>query len=379
MKAAFRVQGVTVSVRRGKFKDRDGVVREHWIVDIVFSHSDGRVERVRKVSPVQTRKGSEEYERQTRAALLAGAYNKKEVPTLATFAKEFLKIYAEANNKPSEIASKERFLQKHLLPALGSKRLDEITVQDIERYKAAKGVSHNPKSVNNHLGVLRRLLGVAQEWGVVEAVPKIKAMKTRAPEVRWLNDDELEKLLAAAEEPWRTAMFVVARTGLRLGEMRALRWVDVDLVRAKLHVRQAAWLGEVGTPKSGKGREVPLSDEALQALKKHPRTLRGGYVFGGHQGALIDTDACQWAIHKVARSAGLGELGWHALRHTFASQLVTRGVHLPVVQRLLGHADIRTTMRYSHLAPCAMSDAVAVLDSPHGKTAAKQLALVKKQ
>lgn len=367
-----------MSVRRQKYRDRHGAEQEHWLVDVAFEHSDGRVERIRKVSPVQTRRGAEQYERDLRQSLLTGARQKeiKEVPTIARFADDFLETYAKGNNKPSEVHTKERLLRGHIVPALGRLRLDEITTRDIEEFKTAKLKTHSAKSVNNHLAVLGRLFAVAQEWGVIDKAPRVKSIKAKEPDMRWLTDDELAQLLAATEEPWRTVVLVAARTGLRQGELRALRWVDVDLRGGKLMVRQSAWTDQLGTPKGGRSREVPLSDEAIAALEAHPRHLHGGLVFGGNDGQMRMEDAWQWAIHKAVDAAKLGVLGWHTLRHTFASHLVIRGVSLLTVKDLLGHADIRTTMRYAHLAPGASREAVTRLDLlPGGKLAAKQEAV----
>ena len=128
-----------MSVRRMKRRDpTTGAMREFWTVDVVFEHPDGREERVRKVSPVQTRRGDEQYERDLRAALLSGEYGRKEAesPTLKEFAQEFLKVYAATNNKPSECAAKEYTLRLHPVPAFGHLRLDAIDEHAIERFKA---------------------------------------------------------------------------------------------------------------------------------------------------------------------------------------------------------------------------------------------------
>src|SRR5690242_7414437 len=98
-----------MSVRREKRRDpATGASREFWCVDFVFKHANGRTQRVRKVSPVQTRRGAEQHERDIREALADGTYGRKEAEaeTFAQYAEEFLSTYAESNNKPSEIASK---------------------------------------------------------------------------------------------------------------------------------------------------------------------------------------------------------------------------------------------------------------------------------
>jgi integrase len=125
----------------------------------------------------------------------------------------------------------------------------------------------------------------------------------------------------------------------------------------------------IGTPKSGKKREVPLSPELREALKGH-RHLRGDYVFCNPDGSYITKGETKWPLWRACRRAGLRRIGWHCLRHTFASHLVMKGVPLKAVQELMGHATIEMTMRYSHLSPDVKRDAVGVLDGDGGQRSA---------
>lgn len=158
------------------------------------------------------------------------------------------------------------------------------------------------------------------------------------------------------------------KTGLRLGELLALRWEDVDLVVGRLMVRRAVARGIIGTPKSGKSREIPLSSEALKALRGQ-RHMKGEPVFSDLDGKMLDKGECKWPLWRSAKKAGLRRVGWHVLRHTFSSHLVMRGVPLKAVQELMGHATIEMTMRYSHLAPVVHRQAVETLDLPAEKWA----------
>jgi len=125
-------------------------------------------------------------------------------------------------------------------------------------------------------------------------------------------------------------------------------------------VRQATWQGHVGTPKSGREREIPIADDLLASLKVH-RHLRGELVFCREGGRPLDHNRMQHILWRAARRAGLRRVGWHALRHTFASHLVILGRSLKEVQELLGHSSITMTMRYAHLAPQMKVDAVNAL------------------
>jgi integrase len=351
------------------------------MVDVVFEHPDGREQRIRKVSPVQTRRGAEQYERELRQALLEGSYGRKEelieVPRFDAFADTFLTTYARANNKPSEVDTKKTILDNHLKPAFGKLHLDGIGAQQIETYKAIKleeGLS--PKYVNNHLTVLRKLLDVAREWGKLATLPNVLWLPVPEAAFRFLDFDEAERLVTAAQEPWRTMIVVALRTGLRQGELLALSWQDVDLVAGRLRVVRSRYKDTIGTPKSKRSREVPLSAGAVRALKSH-RHLRGELVFCGESGRHLTKGECKWPLWTTCKRAGLPRIGWHVLRHTFASHLVMRGVPLKAVQELMGHATIEMTMRYAHLSPDVGRGAVDRLDEPrphYGTRAAHEAA-----
>ena len=359
-----------MSVRLRKWKDQEGAVQETWIVDVKYRYPDGIIKAVRQTSPVQTRRGAEQHERQLREALQNGTYGKehKEALTLEQFQKRFL-THAKTNNKYSTVKSKTDIVRKHLLPAFGNRKLRQIGPYEIEAFKANKldeGLS--PKTINNVLTVLRKLLVLAVEWDELPTVPRIAWMKVPKPEFDFLSFEDADRLVTSAEPEWKTMLLVALHTGLRLGELVALQWDCVDLKGRRLFVKRNSYRGRMGTPKNGRSREIPLSDTALQVLKAH-RHLKGSFVFCTAAGDMLNAyNRCQNAISRQCRRAGLRPVGWHALRHTFASHLVMRGVPLKVVQELMGHATIEMTMRYSHLSPHVTAEAVKVLDIPGGHT-----------
>lgn len=324
--------------------------RGHWWVDFRFG-----AERIRRRSPVDTKRGAEQFERQLREEMLTPTPEAKEVPTLREFWPEFI-AFAKRRNKPSEVCLKESIFLHHLEPAFGSKHLDEITTRSIDRYTATKTSIH-PKTVNNTLTVLRKALATAQDWGLLETLPKFNRLKAPKPKFDFLSSEESERLLAAAEDEWRVALLVSLRTGIRQGEFRALRWEDVDLVAGRMTINQSNWRGIVGTPKSGHSRDIPLSTEVVKALKGH-RHLIGDLVFCHPTGRAWNPDELRPPLYRACKKAGLRRIGWHVMRHSFASQLVTRGVPLKAVQEMLGHATMDVTLRYSHLSPDVSRDAV---------------------
>ena len=380
-----------MSVRQVQQKDRNGRVQEFWMIDVFHRHPDGQNERVRKVASIQNRRGAESEEREIIAALVSGTYRRSEevvaigageqsqsrkllIPTFSEFAPDFMKKYARVNNKKSEFDSKEAIIRLHLEPAFGRLSLDAILTESIEEFKADQlDDDYEPKTINNQLTVLRRILAIAIEWGKLSTIPKVNWLKVREPEFRFFDFDEADRLITSSSPVWRAMVVVAVRTGLRLGELIGLRWQDVDLKSGLLHVRQAVSRGVIGTPKSGKPRPVDLCEEAVAALREH-RHLRGPFVFCNADGKMLTKGQCKWPLWMACRSAGLPDTGWHVLRHTFASHLAIRGAPLKTIQELLGHSTIEMTMRYAHLSPGARRDAVRLLDraeDPHGKTTAK--------
>jgi integrase len=336
-------------------------------------------ERIRKKSPIDTKRGAEEYERHLREEMRAAAFGDKEgepstpapppkeVPTMKEFSREFLEVYAKANNKPSELHTKTCAFRRHLVPEFGHLRLDQIDVRRIEHFKAKKLAENlKAKTVNNFLTMIGKMLAVAIEWGVIPHAPKMKWLRSPEPEFDFFTFEEAERLLDAIDQrdaEWRTMILLAMKTGLRLGELIALRWEDVDLVAGKLMVRRNCVRGIIGTPKSGKSREVPLSQMTIAALKQQ-RHLRGELVFCTADGRMFLKGEMKHPLWRASKRAGLRLVGWHALRHTFASHLAMRGVPLKAVQELMGHATIEMTMRYAHLAPTVTREAVAQLDRP---------------
>jgi len=331
----------------------------------------------------ETRAGAEEAERRAIARVLETGEAKpvtKEVPTIEEFSKVFLATSA-INNKPSSVDSKEKLLRFHIVPRLGHLRLDEVSYAVIEDLKLALaqtpintgktyvGVKLDNKSpktlsgktINNVLSVLRRMLVVARKRDLIESVPDVEWLKRDQPEIDFLDFNEAERLLAAAPGEWRTMILTALRTGMRHGELIGLRWEDVDLVAGRIAVRQNVVNGQLGTPKSGKPREIPLGVDVRTALKDH-RHLRGPLVFCHMSGGLLGTVDTRLPLWRACKKAGLRQVGWHALRHTFASHLVMRGASLKAVQELLGHSSIQMTMRYAHLAPEVVHETVRLLD-----------------
>ncbi|HEX9297199.1 MAG TPA: tyrosine-type recombinase/integrase [Polyangiaceae bacterium] len=276
---------------------------------------------MRKRSPISSKAGAEEYERQLKTSMLTPpSAQPKEVPRFAAFAAQFMKTYVAANNKPSEQATKARILKHHLLPAFGDVPLDQIRMHAIEALKAEKlAAGRSRKLVNNILGCLGKILRYAHEAKVLASVPKIKLLKLPPSKFDFLTFEELERLLDAVKrDAERRALFLLgADAGLRQGEIIALDWDDVDFTAGKISVRRSSWRGIVDSPKGGRERAVPLTTRLASALRAH-RHLRSDRVFCRSDGTPFTPSAIESALRYACKRAGLRSIGSHALRHTSA-------------------------------------------------------------
>ena len=136
-------------------------------------------------------------------------------------------------------------------------------------------------------------------------------------------------------------------------------------------MKRAVWNGVVTSPKSGRGRTLPMT-ERLSAALSALRHMRGPRVLCRDDGTEWTWEVVRAAMRRATRRAALREIGWHTLRHTFCSHLAMRGIPAKAIQELAGHTDLKTTQRYMHLAPRVLEDAIHALDNPRrGKSVAK--------
>ena len=270
----------------------------------------------------------------------------------------------------------------------------------IEKWRTARLTEDEvtASTINRDLAVLRGALSRAVEWKFLIAHPMaaVKAAKTDPiGHVRYLSAAETARLVAALDardtarrrarqraNRWRAvrkyALFaerghytdhltplvlVALNTGLRRGELFALLWGDVDLLGARLTVRAAVR----GAAKSGVSRVLPLNPAALRVLRAwHPVNAPiDARVFPGKDGAPLDSIKKSWGA--LVAAAKINNFRFHDCRHDFASRLVMAGVDLNTVRELLGHADIKMTLRYAHLAPEHKAAAVAKLVHAGGR------------
>jgi len=253
---------------------------------------------------------------------------------------------------------------KYFIQALGQyfgdTPLSQITSWHTEKWKAEFRKTHKPNSVNRHLTVLKHIFKKAIEWEHTKNNPAAGVKRLPDEErTRYLTEEEWEQLLSTCREmtnrPWLPSLVTLAtHTGLRRGEFLTLKWENVDLDRKLIIIRQS---------KSLNIKSIPLNKSALEALLWLQQHRYGDYVLMQPWGKPFTRSVLDEAFVEARKRAGLKDLHFHDLRHTFGSHLVMAGADLPTVSKLMGHTKITMTMRYAHLAPKHLAEAVAKLDT----------------
>jgi integrase len=216
------------------------------------------------------------------------------------------------------------------VPLLGTKKLDAITSEAVQRLKLA--LAHRaPKTVNNVLTVLSTLLKRAVEWGEVETMPCMIRLLPNPKKTMGFHDfAEYERLLIVAQKRGSDTYLMVllgGDAGLRLGEIVALEWTDVDFHARRLTVQRSDWCGQVTVPKGGRSRRLPMTQRLTSALNAS-RHMRSRRVLCLPDGAAITRDRVIKAIRGSQRVAGLPEAGVHVLRHHADSRIMPTALGL---------------------------------------------------
>lgn len=270
----------------------------------------------------------------------------------------------------STLMDYESAVRVHLVPFFGARPIAEITPDDVERFMALKRwEGRSPKSIRNWVGVLHSLLTYAErrDWIASNPCRKVDfpAIRERDADIRFLSPEGVEALLRAVDlshewGPTEHALYLTATmTGLRQGELLALRWRDVDWVAGRLRVRRNYVRGEFGAPKSRRSsRSVPMADRLMAELDAHhQRSLFRGdddLVFAHPAlGVPLDRSRLRKRFKLAVRRAGLRDVRFHDLRHTFGTRMAAAGVPMRTLQEWMGHRDFKTTLIYADYAPSA--------------------------
>jgi integrase len=269
-------------------------------------------------------------------------------------------IEHDRKRRPSTVKGYRSVMDHDLLPEFGELPLESITTEIVDAYRArlvAEG-RLSARTINKQLTELHGIMARAQRTYGLRANPvsgvEHQPMR-RSGDFKVLTPAQVEALVRASETEQDGALFTVAAfTGLRLGELLALRWRDIDFSKRLVHVRRNYTAEAVDTPKSGRVRSVPLIDRAARALDGLSRREYflgdDDLVFGSEVGSFLDDHALRRRFYATLERAELEKIRLHDLRHTFGT-LAVQAFPLSDVKAYMGHADIQTTMIYVHHVP----------------------------
>jgi integrase len=277
--------------------------------------------------------------------------------SFADAAAEWLRyLEVDRRRKPSTVAGYRSIVRSELLPAFGDLALEAVTPTVIEAWLAA--MSQAPSTRIKALVLVHGIFERARKvWGLSSnpAADVERPPLMRSGDLEVYSPEEVWTLVRAAASEQDAALYLTAAfTGLRMGELLALRWREVDLAGSTVRVRASYYAGHLTTPKSGKVRAVPLAPDVASALAQLGQREHwmgdDDLVFASEAGGYLDGSALRRRYKAALAAAALRPLRFHDLRHTFGTRMIAKA-DIRRVQEWMGHADIQTTMRYLHYAP----------------------------
>jgi integrase len=269
--------------------------------------------------------------------------------------------------KPATIQDYRIILDRHLVPFFGEGGIDRIDTEDVSRFLVAQGRSGAARqSIINRLNLLGGIYGHAVKRGWADTNPVAAVDRPRSDggnaDIRFIDSTELEALLRAVPDDTLGAMervlyLAAAMTGLRQGELVALRWRDIDWAAGLLRVRRSYTRGTYGKPKSKRSsRAVPLADRIAAGLERHFQ--RSNYqadddlVFCHPEtGNPYDASRLRRRFSKAVARAAVREVRFHDLRHSYGTAMASAGAPLRSLMEWMGHADLKTTLIYADYSP----------------------------
>src|SRR6266480_1934991 len=257
--------------------------------------------------------------------------------------KDFAQMYLEREGPLLKSIRTERNRVLAWAREFGTRPLGQITRAEMETWRRKKMTTCRPATINRDLSRLRRMFSLAVEWELLEESPMagIRFLRENNARTRYLSLEESNRLIASCIAPHIRALVTIAlHSGMRSGEILNLRWHDLDFAAGFILVRDS---------KNGESRQVP-TDATLSALfRAYPHRPSTDLVFSSSSGGhIVDV---RTGFLNSGKRAGITDLHFHDLRHTFASQFVMAGGDFYILKEILGHKSITMTQRYAHLSP----------------------------
>ena len=336
--------------------------------------TDGTTKRVlRAVVLGLVRELSQREARNKMAMLLRpineGRYRPEATITFSQFIADCWEPAVVPHLKASSVRYYGLQIRCHLLPKFSGWKIRDITKAEVQRFlgdKRRQGFSGS--SVHGMRTALGKVLQAAVDWNYLEhnAARGIRlGDRTPVQEQKYLMPEQVSPLLSSLPEPCRTLVLIMVLTGLRVGELLALRWKHVDFVHDAIHVRATVYEGQFGSPKTKSSRrDVPMSFPVREALS----TQRNGSANAGAESLVFTSRNCtpinpknllRRVLQPACRKLNLPVISWHSFRHTHGTLLGEVGESLRTAQAILGHSDLKTTLNiYTHAIPESQRRAV---------------------
>lgn len=286
---------------------------------------------------------------------------------LELFIRDYLK-WIKVNRRPHTFRSYNSVLgtfNRYLKSITSIKYISDITLRLLEDYKQHRLTVAKTTTLKNHVIVLKAFFGKAVEWGYLPTNPakKLKGVEiTDSKPIRVLTEEEYKRFMEVCRRDFRDfypIFYVFIHTGLRKGELITLEWSDVDLRQGFIHIRSKDGFRPKGIDrKTGKAKEriIPIHEGVKKALQLLPRNDKK--VFKAYEKHRL-----RRVLIRIAKKAGIGGLTrLHELRHSYATFLLNKGVDIYKIKELLGHSDIRDTMKYAHMPTAYMKQDVQQLE-----------------
>lgn len=270
--------------------------------------------------------------------------------------------------KPTGYREYESIVRRHLTPAFGGLLLSQVGPQQIQEYIANKVKSGlSPRTVANHVQVLRRLMEYAITCGLITQNPvsKVALPRLERTEMRFLTPEQLRRTIEATPRSWRLLTAMAALTGLRKSTQLALTFADINAEANTISVSKAIRNGIVMSTKTGVTGTIPLPKSLIPLLEARRAQVvdADGLIFCRRDGSPLPDGLPNRILAKVLAEAGLPRIRWHDLRHSWVVGHLIAGSDIPTIQRLglWKNADTLLSV-YAHVLPSTGGDAVRRLD-----------------
>lgn len=252
-------------------------------------------------------------------------------------------------NKTTQSHRRDQTSIKNLLSVSKGKLIARVSARDVEHYMNKRRDKVTPATVNRELSCIKHMFNKAVQWGYLANSPLRTVKKYKEPpgRVRYLSESESVKLLQHCADHLKPIVVMALNTGMRKGEILNLEWADIDMHNRTITLRKT---------KNNELRILPINNMLYRTLRLMGQQPGNQYVFSNCDGKPYRD--IKVGFKAALRRAGIKDFRFHDLRHTFASRLVMAGVDIRTVQVLLGHKDIKMTMRYSHLSDKNLRKAV---------------------